>query len=151
MARFNEEVDGVYTKLRDNYYSVLKRRMQNGSPELSKFEALYEEMVEKYKSPVHMVAHLESIVLQLRKFERITDIKLGIQEDLVFARCAFFRNDKGANDIRAYIGTTSVYGTNLDELYSNEDFMYKAEVSLQKKMKEKIRENIKRFENYLED
>lgn len=134
MSRKNESVEGIFTKMHNSYYDVIKRRSIESTKETRDLEDTYHSHLERLAHDVELVAQLEQLVLQRRVYDNPKDIKLGIQDDYIFAMCPFYRGDKRANDIRAYVGKTAVLGTDLSALYSDAQFMAKAQDMLKQQM-----------------
>jgi hypothetical protein len=138
MSRRNDSVDGVFTKLHNSYYDVLKRRSSNSSKETADIERTYEKILNEYKWMFDDISNMEQLLLQRRVFDSPKDIKLGIQDGYIFAMCPFFRGDKKANDIRVYPGKITVLGTDLNALYGDEEFMNRVKDMLRQQMQRSI-------------
>jgi hypothetical protein len=138
MSRRNDSVDGVFTKLHNSYYDVLKRRSSNSSKETADIERTYEKILNDYKWMFDDISNMEQLLLQRRVFDSPKDIKLGIQDGYIFAMCPFFRGDKKANDIRVYPGKITVLGTDLNALYGDEEFMNRVKDMLRQQMQRSI-------------
>jgi hypothetical protein len=138
MSRRNDSVDGVFTKLHNSYYDVLKRRSSNPSKETADIERTYEKILNEYKWMFDDISNMEQLLLQRRVFDSPKDIKLGIQDGYIFAMCPFFRGDKKANDIRVYPGKITVLGTDLNALYGDEEFMNRVKDMLRQQMQRSI-------------
>jgi hypothetical protein len=123
MSRKNEAVDGVFTKLHNSYLDVTKRRATGGSKDTEFLEDLYKDSIEQLEPMIKKITIIEQLLLQQRTLDNPKDIKLGIQDDYVFAMCPFFRNDKKAHDIRVYPGKISTLGSDLQSLHNNKVFM----------------------------
>jgi hypothetical protein len=138
MSRRNDSVDGVFTKLHNSYYDVLKRRSSNSSKETADIERTYEKILNEYKWMFDDISNMEQLLLQRRVYDSPKDIKLGIQDGYIFAMCPFFRGDKKANDIRVYPGKITALGTDLNALYGNEEFMNRVKDMLRQQMQRSI-------------
>lgn len=138
MSRRNDSVDGVFTKLHNSYYDVLKRRSSNSSKETADIERTYEKILNEYKWMFDDISNMEQLLLQRRVFDSPKDIKLGIQDGYIFAMCPFFRGDKKANDIRVYPGKITVLGLDLNALYGDEEFMNRVKDMLRQQMQRSI-------------
>jgi len=151
MGRYNKYTDSVFNRLKGDYDKFIQMGTEfDSSQELLKLERQYKHGVEQLRLPIETISILEEIIMQMRTVENIRDTRLGTQQDLIFIRCPFYRTDTEGKDIKAYVGTTHVYGTDLDSLYEDDDFIFKAEKKLKDKMYEIIERNIKEYEKYLE-
>jgi len=138
MSRRNDSVDGVFTKLHNSYYDVLKRRSSDYSKETQDLEDVYQLHLDRNRDHYEMISKIEQLVLQRRVYDSPKDIKLGIQDGYIFAMCPFFRGDKKANDIRVYPGKITTLGTDLNALYGDEEFMDRVKDMLRQQMQRSI-------------
>lgn len=138
MSRRNDSVDGVFTKLYSSYRDITSRRPTGTSKSTKDLEDLYERELSDLEPRVKVQALREQLIMQRRVIENIKDIKLGFQDEYIFAMCPFYRGDKKANDVRVYPGKISVFGRDLDSLYLNDEFMDRVMHMLRQKMAEHI-------------
>lgn len=123
MSRRNDTVDGVFTKLYSSYRDVASRRSRVSGKHLQEFEDSYESDLNELEPRLRVVALKEQLIMQRRVFENIKDIKLGFQDEYIFAMCPFYRGDKKANDVRVYPGKISIFGRDLTSLRQDDEFM----------------------------
>lgn len=138
MSRRNDSVDGVFTKLYSSYRDITSRRPTGTSKSTKDLEDLYEQELSDLEPRVKVQALREQLIMQRRVIENIKDVKLGFQDEYIFAMCPFYRGDKKANDVRVYPGKISVFGRDLDSLYLNDEFMDRVMHMLRQKMAEHI-------------
>ena len=138
MSRKNDTVDGVYTKLWSNYDGIISRRIPSVSKTTRDLEDAYAANNQELRPRIKQQALLEQLIMQRRVYENIKDIKLGIQDEYIFAMCPFYRGDKKANDVRVYPGRVSVFGRDLESLQYNDEFMDRTMHMLRQKMAEHI-------------
>lgn len=134
MSRRNDSVDGVFTKLYSSYKDVSNRKPAAMSKPLRDHEDAYDLDLSDLEPRIRVQALREQLILQRRVLENIKDIKLGIQDEYIFAMCPFYRGDKKANDVRVYPGRVSVFGQDLQSLYYNDEFMDRVHHMLRQQM-----------------
>ena len=134
MSRKNEAVEGIFTKLHNSYYDVSERKLSYSSKDTRDLEDLYDHLLDENFNGFLQLAKVEQLLLQRRVYDQPLNIKLGIQDEYIFAMCPFYRGDKKANDIRVYPGKISVLGSDLDVLYSNPEFMDRTVKMLKQQM-----------------
>ena len=147
MSRRNDSVDGVFTKLYGTYRDITSRRPTGISKSTRDLEDVYERELVDLEPRVKVQALREQLIMQRRVIENIKDIKLGFQDEYIFAMCPFYRGDKKANDVRVYPGKISVFGRDLDSLYLNDDFMDRVIHMLRNKMAEHIQQTEEQLHN----
>jgi hypothetical protein len=123
MSRRNDSVEGVFTKLYSSYRDVSSRKISGTGKTTRDWEDAYERELSELEPRIRIQALREQLIMQRRVVENIRDIKLGFQEEYIFAMCPFYRGDKKANDVRVYPGKISIYGRDLNALYENKEFM----------------------------
>ena len=138
MSRRNDTVDGVFTKLYSSYRDIPARRPAGLSKSLKDLEDSYERDLNDWEPRIRVQALKEQLIMQRRVIENIKDIKLGFQDEYIFAMCPFYRGDKKANDVRVYPGKISIFGRDLESLYMNDEFMDRVMHMLRQKMAEHI-------------
>ena len=127
-------MEGIFTKLHNSYYDVLNRKLPYSSKDTRDLEDLYDHLLDENFNGFLQLAKVEQLLLQRRVYDQPLNIKLGIQDEYIFAMCPFYRGDKKANDIRVYPGKISVLGSDLDVLYSNPEFMDRTVKMLKQQM-----------------
>jgi hypothetical protein len=138
MSRRNDTVDGVFTKLYSSYRDITNRRPAGSGKTTQDLEDAYERELSDLEPRIRAQALREQLIMQRRVLENIKDVKLGFQEEYIFAMCPFYRGDKKANDVRVYPCRISIYGRDLESLQYNEEFMDRTTHMLRQKMMEHI-------------
>lgn len=149
MARTNKNTSGVFINIvgDDNeiptYDMFLKSqdKLKKPSKELKPYIDKYKDLITKNRLIFEEMAKLEDKILQHRVMENInpSEIKFSILREYIYARIPFHRRDKDAKDVRALIGLTSIYGTDINKLYENKNFMDITITKLKKSMTEAIK------------
>lgn len=152
MGRVNIYTDGVFTDIVGNqnqtpgYERFKNVQSQLNAPkgELKKFLDAYDKLIDKNKSVFHQLASYEEVIMQMRVRDNIKedDIKFNIVREYIYARVPFFRTDKDTKDVRVIVGLIDNYGTNVDKLYVNKNFMEKAKEKVILAMDDIIQSNI---------
>lgn len=152
MGRVNKSTEGVFTNIvgnrveRSSYNQFISFGDEvNNNEELNEFLRLYNDTVSKHKMDFQMLADLEVIIMQLRSKNDISDIKLSLVREYIYARCSFYRNDKTSKDIRVIVDNVEFWRSDLTNLIGNQEFMDKAKSKLVKAMDKEIYENITNF------
>jgi len=87
--------------------------------------------------------------MQLRSMENISDIKLSLVREYVYARCPFYRNNSTAKDVRVIVDRLDNWDITkknpIDKLMSDKDFMTKCRIKLATAMDKEIKDNISNF------
>lgn len=121
------------------------------TPEIEHFKELYSKLLNKNKDDLENLAKLEETITQLRcKEVAKKDFKLSQVRGYIYARTPFFRNGNSIKDIRAIVGKTSEYGTDLDALFANKIFVRQAREKLQLAITNEMKDNMI-FINSLEE
>lgn len=149
MSRKNDTVDGVFTKLWSNYDGVISKRIPSVSKQTRDLEDTYACNNQELMSKIRQQALLEQLIMQRRVYENIKDIKLGFQDEYIFAMCPFYRGDKKANDVRVYPGKISIFGRDLESLQLNEEFMDRVTHMLRQKMAEHINQTEEQLNQHI--
>jgi hypothetical protein len=123
MSRRNDTVEGVFTKLYNSYRDVSTRKTPAVGKVTRDWEEAYDRELSDLEPRIRVQALREQLIMQRRVLENIKDIKLGFQDEYIFAMCPFYRGDKKANDVRVYPGKISIFGRDVESLYDNEEFM----------------------------
>lgn len=146
MGRVNRNTNGVFTDIvggqdqipkYDQFINVQDSLDNPPSKKLVGYLKKYKSKLDKNKLVLGDLAKLEDVIMQLRTHENLTsdDIKLNVVREYIYARIPCHRKDTEAKDIRVIVGQTSGWGTNIDNLLGNIEFM--------KLAKEKILSTIK--------
>jgi hypothetical protein len=149
MGRDNKIIKSVFSGIiaTDDISKFLNTDVAQGiqlTPELKEMKELYHEILSPMMGYIKDLAKLEEVIIQLRSRECIDEeIKITLQREYIYARSTFYRNDRETKDIRAIIGKTDVYGTDVDLILLNEPFMKKAKKALYDVMTGEIEKNIK--------
>lgn len=159
MGRVNRDIEGVFVNIvgnekekssYDRFLDYGSSLANKDSKKLDQFIKRYQDLIVKMKTDVQQLADLEVIIMQIRSKENLDndDIKLNIvRGEYIYARCPFFRTDKTTKDIRIIVDNLEFWGSDLDKLSGNKEFMGKAYSKLIKAMEAEIDENIKKYES----
>ena len=150
MKKTSNNIDGVFTDLIDNKTKTgtfdIFSSDSSGSKNLKSFVSKYKSTIDDIRTKIHMLSDLEEIIMELRAKEHMSEIKLSLVRDYVYARCDFFRKDNKVKDIRVIVDVTSNLKTNnLDELLKDEAFMILAKEKLLASMETEIEKRIDSF------
>ena len=159
MGRENRLTGGVFTEIvgtqdrissYDRFLNVDIDLTIPHTDELVKYCNQYKNSIRMMKTNFETLAKLEEIIMQLRSKELVSfEIKLSLVREYIYARSLFYREGKGTKDIRVIVGKTDVYGTHIESLSCNTEFMELAKEKLVKAMDLEIDENIKVLKNIL--
>lgn len=156
MGRFNKSIDGVFVDIvgtNDQINSFDKfinygKDIKSPSKDLVKYSKQYQSTMKKLGPEIQKVAKLEEIIMQLRAKDQISDIKLSLVREYLYARCSFYRMGKLAKDIRVIVDKEEFWkGQTLEDLYNNPDFMMKAVTKLTRAMEAEIEANIEEYKH----
>jgi hypothetical protein len=93
------------------------------------------------------LASLEEVIMQMRIREDLSNIKLSLVRDYIYARTPFYRKDKKAKDVRVIVSKLDlqpeVTATGIEILLRNKEFMDKAQTKLYEAMTLEIEENLR--------
>lgn len=151
MGRYNKTIDGVFVDIvgtTDQISSIDKfinygKEIKNPSRELAKYTKQYQGIMKKMAPEIDKIAKLEEVIMQLRSKDQISDIKLSLVREYLYARCSFYRMGKLAKDIRVIVDKEEFWeGQTLEDLQENPEFMMKAVTKLNKAMEQEIDNNI---------
>lgn len=102
----------------------------------------YKDRITEFTPQVHILAKLETIIMQLKTRSELNDIILYINKGkYIYARCPFYRADNDVNEIRTIIGLTTMFltpGQTLEDLYNNQEFMEMVKEKIALIMEEEI-------------
>jgi len=154
MGRVNKTIEGVFTNIVgtsteiSSYNQFINHGKDSCSKELTDLTEMYKKMVNKHKAAFEQLAALEEIIMQMRIREDLSDIKLSLVREYIYARTPFYRKDKKSKDVRVIVDKVEFHPEsdgNLEILLGNKDFMEKAKNKLAQAMDLEILENIKTF------
>lgn len=154
MGRVNKETEGVFTDIvgttseLSSYDVFLRNENVTQSKLLKEYVEKYKKMIDKNRVTFDNLSKLEEIIMQLRSRERISDIKLSLVRQYIYARCSFFRREKTAKDIRVIVDNVEFWEENMDNLLKNDTFMEKAKNKLIKAMDIEIENNIEEYKEH---
>ena len=169
MGRTNKTLQGAFTKIcgstktKSSIEQFLERFRISGEYCLAKesrdgiTEYSVARLIEDYKQrvneatpQVHILAKLETMIMQLKSRSDINDITLYFNKGkYIYARCPFYRSDNDINEIRTIIGLSSQYltpGQTIDDLYNNQEFMAMVKNKIAELMEEEIFNSADEFE-----
>jgi hypothetical protein len=107
----------------------------------------YKGFVDEHRKQLERISLVEEIIMQLRTYENITDIRLSNVRNYIYGRCPFYRKDIKTKDVRVVIESSDIWDKlSIKELYDNKEFMKRVKASLREKMSEIIEENIDRLQ-----
>lgn len=129
-----------------SYDVFLNQGDKSKNKNLNKFTKEYQDLITDNKSTIIRMAKLEEIIMQIRSLENLTDIKLSMVRDYIYARSPFYRMGKVSKDIRVIVDKSDFWSTDLKRLIKNEIFMEKARTKLIDAMKDEIKNNINEYE-----
>lgn len=158
MGRINKTIDGVFVDIvGDNsklsgYDQFLNQGTNNPSRELNELTNDYKSLITKHREVFEQLASLEEIIMQLRIRENLGDIKLSQVREYVYARTPFYRKDKVSKDVRVIVEKIEFYPEGMEDinnLFSNQEFMDTAKYKLAKSIDMEISENVRCYKrNY---
>jgi hypothetical protein len=151
MGRVNKSIEGVFTDIVGNTeeisaYDIFIGNEKNSSKTVKKFVDQYKKSITKLRNDFEKLAKLEELIMQTRSRDNLTDIKLSLVRDYIYARCNFYRIGKTAKDIRIIVDNVEFWDKNIDNLLKNEKFMEKAKTKLFAAMTKEIENNIASFQ-----
>ena len=150
MGRVNKSTEGVFVDIVGDEstisaYDLFIKTEAQVSKDLKPFVDQYKSIVTKNKPEYERLAALEEIIMQIRAKQDLSDIKLSLVREYIYARCPFYRRNKTAKEIRVIVDNIEFWNNDIDKLYDNKDFMEKARTKIAKAMENETRENIQVF------
>ena len=151
MGRVNKTIDGVFTNIvgtstEHSSYDIFITMGDMGDTELGGFLEKYRTTINDNKAMFERLAMMEEIIMQMRSIKNISDIKLSLVREYVYARCSFYRKGKTAKDIRIIVDNHEFWDNNsVEKLLKNKLFMFKAHSKLIDAMTKEVGENIRTF------
>jgi hypothetical protein len=111
MGKIKKNTEGVFTTIIGSSVEVpaYEQFIQMGeeldtSKELKRLGDSYRKLINENKDTFRKLALLEELIMQMRAKENISEIKLSLVREYVYARCTFFRKDRDVKDIRVILG-----------------------------------------------
>ena len=160
MGRENRLTGGVFTEIvgtkdkissYDKFINVDVDLNISQTEDLVKYSNMYKTNIRMMKSGFETLAKLEEIIMQLRSKETIMEeLKLSLVREYIYARSLFYREGKGTKDIRVIVGKTDIYGTDIESLGNDTEFMDLAKSKLLTAMDLEVQENVRILKNILE-
>ena len=153
MGRTNKTTEGVFvdiigTSSEISAYDVfINNSTGKPSKELKVFTDEYKNMITESKTIFEQLARLEEIIMQLRSMEKISDIKLSLVREYIYARCSFYRMEKSSKDIRVIVDNVEFWNSDMEKLLGTKEFMERAKTKLLKAMEREVEANIDVYEN----
>lgn len=151
MGRVNKMVNGVFVDIvgtdneRSSYDIFMDIGPKNRSTNLNGYLIEYHTIIRDNKTMFEQLARLEEIIMQIRSMENITDIKLSLVREYIYARCSFFRTGKTSKDIRVIVDNVEFWHSDMKKLSGQKDFMDKAKKKLIDAMTNEIETNIETY------
>lgn len=152
MGRVNKTISGVFIDIVGNPKEISQYQQfinqgdnVNNTPEIKKYLDIYSKMVNDHKNIFEQLASLEEIIMQMRIREDLSDIKLSLVRDYIYARTPFYRKNNSAKDIRVIVDKLEFYPETTGDptmLFGNEQFMERAKSKLKTAMDMEITGNI---------
>ena len=160
MGRVNKLTEGVFAEIVGTSTQISKYDEFIGNidskpaKDLKSLKTSYVNGINKHKGEFIKLAALEEIILQTRSRDSImtgpnTDIKLSLVREYLYARYPFYRKGMTTKDIRVIVDKSEFWGTDLNVLAKNKDFMNKATEKLIKAMNEVIDGNLLEYKNMI--
>jgi hypothetical protein len=151
MGRVNKTIEGVFVDIVgssstiSSYDKFMGNGIKNPSKNLKMFETEYNKTITKEKTTFEKLAKMEEIIMQLRAKENISNIKIHLVREYLYARCSFYRSGLQSKDIRVIVDNVEFWNSDIKSLMSNKTFMDKAKEKLISAMEKEIAENITNF------
>lgn len=160
MGRVNKLTEGVFAEIVGTSTQISKYDEFVGNidskpaKELKSFKTSYVNSINQHKGTFIKLAALEEIILQVRSRDSImtgpnSEIKLSLVREYLYARYPFYRKGMTTKDIRVIVDKSEFWGTDLNVLAKNKDFMNKATEKLIKAMNEVIDGNLLEYKNMI--
>lgn len=160
MGRVNKLTEGVFAEIVGTSTQISKYDEFIGNidskpaKDLKALKTSYVNSINKHKGEFIKLAALEEIILQVRSRDSImtgpnSEIKLSLVREYLYARYPFYRKGMTTKDIRVIVDKSEFWGTDLNVLAKNKDFMSKATEKLVKAMNEVIDGNLIEYKNMI--
>lgn len=153
MGRVNKTIDGVFIDLIGDETQISSydkfinygKEIKSKNSDLLSLTKEYKNIIGKNKGTINKLAKLEEVIMQLRCIEDLSEIKLSLVRDYLYARTPFYRLGKANKDIRIIVDRHEFWSTDLNELGTNKEFMSKANEKLTAAMLSELQENISEY------
>lgn len=149
MGRVNKRTKSAFADLTGNEREVSAydiflnlNNPKEPSDMLKKLISDYARLIETNRLVFQRIGLVEELIMQLRTYENMDDIKISNIRNYIYARCPFYRKDIKTKDVRVIVDSTDIWNIPVDELASNVEFMEKAKEALREKMREVIDKNL---------
>ena len=152
MSRINPITTGPFTTMlsQNQTFDDVKTKLPNESPELTTITNQYVQLIGKSKDNIQKLAQLEEIMIQLRIRDNLNtpelkkNLKAVVIDSYIYIRCPFRRVNKTAQEIRALVGTKTIF-KGVKNYTKNEKFMNAAIPALYDVMSKVINENMSKL------
>jgi len=159
MGRVNKLTEGVFTEIVgtstqiSRYDEFVNHIGAKPSKDLKPLKSDYTTIINGFKSSIEKLSLLEQIILQVRSRDsimsgQVDDIKLSLVREYLYARYPFYRKGMTTKDIRVIIDKSEFWGTDLNVLIKNKEFMSRAVEKLVKAMNQEIDGNLHEYKNF---
>lgn len=155
MGRVNIYTDGVFTDIVGNQYQTpeyerfknVQNQLNPPKGDLKKLLTTYDKLINENKQLFQRLSTYEETIMQMRVRDNLKedDIKFNVVREYIYARVPFYRTDKDTKDVRVIVGLTEFYGTDINKLYVNKDFMEKAKEKIILAMDDVIESNLEQI------
>lgn len=140
MGNLNKDNQGVFLNVVGSsssipeYEQFINKQVQDLHPEycLANYIAEYTSKVQQHKLDIQQLAHLETIIMQIRALSNMAgNVKLyTVRNKYIYARCPFHRNETEINEIRLLIDLIDLQfpkgsTVDLNILFGKKDYMNK--------------------------
>lgn len=152
MGRVNKNIEGVFigivgtsSEISGYHQFINQGEGLNTTDELNALTKEYSTLVTENEGTFEKLAALEEIIMQKRIRENLSDIKLTLVRDYIYARTPFYRKDKKSKDVRVIVDKIEFHPQvdgDIEKLLGNELFMATAKKKLEDVMDYEINENI---------
>lgn len=134
MGRVNKFTTGVFTDIVGNqkemplfeqFMRIQTTLDKRPSKKLNDLLKKYNAKVIANKPVFTELANLEDVIMRIRSRENlnISDIKLNVVREYIYARVPFHRKDTDAKDIRVIVGLVADWGGDIKDLLNHDAFM----------------------------
>jgi len=106
----------------------------------------YKLFIDSNRLEIERIGIIEELIMQMRVYEIMDNIKISNIRNYIYARCPFYRKDIKTKDVRVIVDSTDIWNLSMDELSTNEEFMNKAKKELREKMNVVILNNMVRLQ-----
>lgn len=127
----------------------------DGSEELKVLKEMYKDIINENLDNFILLSTIEETIIQIRcKQDDVIDknIRLslnGKDRNYIYARSLFYRRNHDMNDIRALVGKIDTYGSDLNKLENDSDFMEMCKDMIIEAMNKEIEQNLEKVKHVL--